>query len=233
MNDIISKDTVLDTVKVTKKVALVSSDKLAKVFEKRHDNVLKLIDKQIISLLTMEESVSKYFIDSSYLTSRGKNFRRFEMTRKGFDLLALSFTGEKAFKYKIYYIDAFHDKDELIREHKIIAKTNSLDTMWLEFREEGKVFRNKLTKVIDDTVVKHRHDIEKKMNDGKYYYHYTTLIYNKLNISLPKGTNPRDVLDKRMLVRLEDMEDKVADMITELSKNNHYKDVYKIIRNNI
>ena len=230
MNDIISKDTVIDTVKVTKKVALVSSDKLAKVFDKRHNKVLRDVRSHIVSLSRMELRVSDYFIDSTYMTSRGKSYPRFEMTRKGFDLLALSFTGEKAFKYKIFYIDAFHDKDELIREHKIVAKTNSLDAMWIEFREEGKVFRNKLTKAIDDTVVQFRHDIENKMNDGKYYYHYTTLIYSKLNISLPKGTNPRDVLDKRMLVRLEDMEDNVADMITELSKDNHYKDVYKIIK---
>ncbi len=68
-------------------------------------------------------------------------------------------------------------------------------------------------------------------NDGKYYYHYTSLIYSVLGIDLPKGTNPRDVLDKRMLVRLEDMEDSVADMIT--SCDMHYKECYIIIKNKL
>ena len=40
---------------------------------------------------------------------------------------------------------------------------------------EGKVFRNKLTKAIQETVTDYRETIEKKMNDGKYYYHYTSL----------------------------------------------------------
>lgn len=72
------------------------------------------------------------------------------------------------------------------------------------------------------------------MNDGRYYYHYTTLIYAKLGIDLPKGANPRDVLDKRMLVRLEDMEDKIADLIEKYSKEGtYYKDVYKRIKEEV
>ena len=68
------------------------------------------------------------------------------------------------------------------------------------------------------------------MNDGKYYYHYTTLIYFVLNVDVPTGINPRDVLNKRELVRLEDMEDKVADMIMDYSKDTYYKYVYKKIK---
>ena len=101
----------------------------------------------------------------------------------------------------------------------------------MQFREEGKVFRNKLTQSIHDTIVTFREQNENKMNDGKYYYHYTSLIYSILKIDLPKGANPRDVLDKRMLVRLEDMEDKVAGMILDLSSQGlYYKDVYKKIK---
>lgn len=233
-SSIITKEAVVSTVVVTKKVALVSSDKIAEIFGKRHDNVLKMINKSINSLLQMEESISKYYLDSSYTTSRNKTYPRFNLTRKGFDLVALSFTGEKAFKYKVYYIDAFHDKDALIKKHKLIAKTNSLDEMWVEFRQEGKVFRKKLTNAINDTVVKVRHDEEGKMNDGRFFHHYTTLLYKKLGITLPKGAEARDTLDKRMLVRLEDLEDQVADMLREYEKEGvHYKEVYKKVKNRL
>jgi len=98
-------------------------------------------------------------------------------------------------------------------------------------REDAKVFRTKLTDAIKKYIVDYRFRVEKKFNDGKYYYHYTTLIYKKLGIDLPTGTNPRDVLDKRMLVRLEDREDKVADMIEQKAKKGlHYKDAFKEIK---
>jgi len=86
---------------------------------------------------------------------------------------------------------------------------------------------SKLKQSIRDTITVPRIR-EGLTNDGKYYYHYTSLIYSVLGIDLPKGTNPRDVLDKRMLIRLEDMEDRVADMI--LACDLYYKDCYKQIK---
>lgn len=174
--------------------------------------------------------LKEYFLEDKTQTSKNKEYTRYYLTRKGFDLIALSLKGERALKYKMWYIDAFHDKQKVIEEHKLTAKLNKADDLWLQFRNEGKVFRNKLTKAIQETVTDYRETIEKKMNDGKYYYHYTSLIYGLLNIDLPKGENPRDVFDKRMLVRLEDMEDKVADLIYKYSKDLHYKEVYKKIK---
>lgn len=71
------------------------------------------------------------------------------------------------------------------------------------------------------------------INDGKYYYHYTTLIYSVLKIEVETGVNPRDVLDKRTLIKLEEMEEKIADMIEKYSKDLHYKDVYKKIKDEV
>jgi len=91
----------------------------------------------------------------------------------------------------------------------------------------------KLKKVIRDkmTVVRLK---EGRMNDGKYYASITKLLYKKLGIDLPKGANPRDVLDKRSLVRLEDLEDEVADYIEKCAKDGmHYKDIYKAVKKHL
>ena len=45
--------------------------------------------------------VSKYFIDSTYVDVKSRTYRRFELTHKGFDLVVLSMTGSKAYKYKL------------------------------------------------------------------------------------------------------------------------------------
>ncbi len=232
MKNIITQEVVEKTVTIKDGKEVVRSDKLAKIFNKQHKDVLEKI-RNISKELSAEFSannLSKYFINDQY-TSQGGTHTRYYLTRKGFDLIALSLTGKNALKYKVWFIDSFHDKQKIIEEHKLTAKLNKSDDLWIQFREEGKIFRSKLTKVIQDEITLYRESKENKMNDGKYYYHYTTLIYSILGIDLPKGANPRDVLDKRMLVRLEDMEDKVADLIIKYSKQNiYYKDAYRKIK---
>jgi hypothetical protein len=88
---------------------------------------------------------------------------------------------------------------------------------------------NELKRVIRETVTVPRMK-DGYMNDGKYYYHYTSLIYKILNIDLPKGTEPRDYISPSKLKEIEDLENKVANMILELSKDHHYKEVYTIIK---
>ena len=231
MEGIITKDSIEKTVIIKNGKEMVRSDKLAIMFEKQHKHILEKINKTIeeLSAEFSANKIKEYFIEERHI-KQGGEYSRYYLTRKGFDLVALSLTGKNALRYKLWYIDCFHDKQKVIEEHKLTAKLNKTDDLWLQFRNEGKVFRNKLTKAIQETVTDYRETIEKKMNDGKYYYHYTSLIYGLLNIDLPKGENPRDVLDKRMLVRLEDTEDKVADLIYKYSNDLHYKEVYKKIK---
>ena len=232
MSKIITQKDIGNTVTIRNGQEVVRSDKLASMFGKQHKNILAKI-RDISEELSADFSANKireFFVLEEGAKSQGGTFSRFYLTRKGFDLVGLSLTGKKALQYKLWYIDCFHDKQRVIKEHKLTAKLNETDDLWLQFRAEGKVFRNKLTEAIQTTVIPQR-EKESKFNDGKYYYHYTQLIYKVLGIELPKGTNPRDVLDKRMLVRLEDLEDKVADMITK--SNKHYKDTFKEIKKDI
>lgn len=232
MSRIITKKSIENTIVIKNGKEVVRSDNLAKMFDRTHKQVLSLIRSKFKHIEASSNSLDTYFIEEKVSRPQGGgDYTRYYLTRKGFDYIALSLRGEKAEIYKIWYIDAFHEKQEILVKHKLIKEENKNEDMWLLFRNEGKEFRNKLTKAINDTVVKYRNEFEGKMNDGKYYYHYTQLIYKVLGISYPKGIEPRDVLDKRMLVRLEDMEDKVADMIKKCSDDGvHYKDAYKIIK---
>jgi Rha family phage regulatory protein len=211
------------------------SRELAKQFDKRHANVLRSIENEIDrfgnSKLSSQTLVHEYFKKSEYIDERGKTYPRYLLSFKGFQQIALQFSGDEAFLNRVKFIEFFEKLIHTVEKDKLQAITNSEDNLWLKFRDEGKVFRTKLTDTIKKYVTDFRYETEKKFNDGKYYYHYTTLIYDILNINLPKGANPRDVLDKRMLVRLEDLEDKVADMIVKYSEQDiYYKDVYKKIK---
>lgn len=211
------------------------SRELAKQFGKAHKNVIRNIEVEIErfrgSKVSHQNLVNEYFKEDFYIDSRGKKYPRYLLTFKGFQQIALQFSGKEAFDNRVRFIEFFEKLLKNIELDKLQAITNSKDELWLQFRAEGKVFRNRLTKVIHDTVEVYRNNIEKKMNDGKYYFHYTAMIYNKLGIELPKGTNPRDVLDKRMLVRLEDLEDRVADLIEQYTEDGlYYKEIFKKIK---
>ncbi|SNB67780.1 phage regulatory protein, rha family [Arboricoccus pini] len=68
-----------------------TSLQVAKVFGKRHDNILSLID----SISYQAGSTALDFKFSSYTDVTGRKLRMFEMGRDGFTLLAMGFTGAK------------------------------------------------------------------------------------------------------------------------------------------
>ena len=174
-----------------------------------------------------------YVIADNYVV-RGKPSKRYILTRRGFDYIALSLTGEKANKYKLWYIEAFHKKAAVIKKHKLTKELNLGDDLWVTFRNEGKEYRNKMTQAINDHIVVYRNEVENKANDGRYYYHFSTLVNKTLNIKTPKGVDTRDAVDKRTLVKLEMLEDKIADMIVAKDKADiYYKDSFILIKNEV
>lgn len=88
------------------------SVQVAEYFGKRHDNVIRDIRKLIESAPSLGHL---NFEESSYKNEQGKKQPCYRMDRKGFVLLAMGFTGEKALQFKIAYIDAFDRMEEELR----------------------------------------------------------------------------------------------------------------------
>lgn len=77
--------------------------KIAEVFEKNHHNVLRLISR-----LPKDDFFRRNFKENSYLNKQNKSQPYYNLTRDGFSLLVMGFTGEKAYKWKTDYIKAFN-----------------------------------------------------------------------------------------------------------------------------
>lgn len=88
---------------------MVSSLVVAQRFEKQHKHVLEAIQKIIDSCPS--EFTEPNFRPSEYSDSTGRALPSYNLTRTGFSMLAMGFTGKKAFEWRITYIDAF-DKME-------------------------------------------------------------------------------------------------------------------------
>ena len=100
---------------------VVSSRQVAENFEKQHKDVLESICKLISQMSTAENSA--LFIKSDYIASNGKRNPEYLMTRDGFSLLVMGFTGNKALEWKLKYIEAFnHMEAELNTPEKIMAR---------------------------------------------------------------------------------------------------------------
>jgi Rha family phage regulatory protein len=90
------------------KTATVSSLKVAERFGKRHTNVLRAIE----SLELDDEFGRLNFEPSSYLNEQNKEQPCYNITRDGFAILAMGFTGPEAMKWKKAYIQAFNQLEQ-------------------------------------------------------------------------------------------------------------------------
>lgn len=87
-----------------------TSKDVADKFDKRHADVLRAIEN-----LATQNCVAKSYFHSSTYENRGKQYPMYYITRDGFTLLAMGFTGSDALEWKMKYINAFNRMEQIIR----------------------------------------------------------------------------------------------------------------------
>lgn len=95
---------------------VVSSREVANNFEKQHKHVLECIEN-------LKEGVAEksadLFIESKYQHPQNKQwYKEYLLTRDGFSLLVMGFTGAKALEWKLKYIEAFNKMEQYIKEQQ-------------------------------------------------------------------------------------------------------------------
>lgn len=102
-----------------------NSRDVAACFEKDHKHVMRDvrdIRHQLRSNPLKNKDGSNFerisdgwFVVSTYVDGVGRSQEQFDMTRDGFTLLAMGFTGAKALAFKIRYIQRFNEMEEALR----------------------------------------------------------------------------------------------------------------------
>ncbi|MBS7546405.1 Rha family transcriptional regulator [Ancylobacter oerskovii] len=100
-----------------------SSRDVAAFFGKRHGHVLDSIK----ALLAEAPSTEPNFRLSEYLDSTGRTLPAYEMTRDGFTLLAMGFTGKTALAFKVRYIEEFNRMEAALKAPQAPALPNFTD----------------------------------------------------------------------------------------------------------
>lgn len=100
------------------KDVVCTSRAVAEIFNKRHDHVLRDIEN-ILENLGDPKFGGTYFMKSTYKSEQNKKFPEFLLTRDGFALLAMGFTGKKALQFKIAYINRFNEMEHALKDRQL------------------------------------------------------------------------------------------------------------------
>lgn len=194
--------------------AMTDSLTVAEMFEKRHDNVMKAIEKVIAGLLKIKDTPSsaKFYKTKYKNDQNGEWYPKYLMNYQGFSLLVMGFTGEKAFEWKVRYEAAFSAMAKVIMERNTDA--------WLETRRQGMITRKDETNVISDLV-------EYAKNQGSEHSQRLYVIYTKLANKMV-GITSRDAATNAQLNELSTMERIIANVVLDgMAKGKHYKEIYQ------
>ena len=180
-------------------VTVVTSLDVAETFVKEHKHVLR----DIRELECSNEFRQSNFGQSEYLNEQNHRQPMYYITRDGFTLLVMGYTGEKAMKFKEAYIRQFN-----AMEKALIGKIRE--------REKGIAVRQALTNALKESK-------ENERMHGFAYSTYTDMIYRILfgksakqireQNGLSKKDSLRDYFDTDDLRRIQSKEMLVSGLI--------------------
>ncbi|MEM5767592.1 MAG: Rha family transcriptional regulator [Bacillota bacterium] len=195
--------------------AVVSSRTVAEKFEKQHYHVTDAIE----NLIHENSGVRFMFSRSSYETERGRSYKEYLMTRDGFSLLVMGFTGKEALEWKLKYIQAFNAMESFIRERQ--------STEWLMTRKQGKLVRRNETDTIANLI-----DYAKAQgsrNADRMYQVYSKMVNALVGID----SGQRDSVPFKTISIIGFLEDMILHTVDEeMQKGTHYKEIYQICKSN-
>jgi len=91
-----------------------TSRNVAEAFEKRHNDVLR--DIRAVMRDTGEDFNLRNFAQIDYTDAKGRAYPEYLITKDGFTLLVMGYTGAKAMQFKVAYINAFNKMEAALQE---------------------------------------------------------------------------------------------------------------------
>lgn len=137
--------------------AVVNSRDVAEAFEKRHDHVLRDIQLLVEAGHLPKIGEISWFRETTSLDAYDREQRSFDLTRDGLMLLVMGWTGPKALRLKVRYIEAFNAMEQTLKaQHAGMLQIDKIFAGMMEAHTQA-------MRVIETTHVSHialRSDVE-------------------------------------------------------------------------
>lgn len=152
-------------------VQTISSREVAKMMEKRHDHLIRDIEKHTVILEKVNEpnfGVVDLWQLSSYKDAKGEIRKEYQVTKKGCEFLAHKTTGEKGDLFTIRYMTRFQEMEEYIKAMNqpsyMIEDPIKRAEKWIEEQKEKQQLENKNKELEEEnegltTEIGHKSDV--------------------------------------------------------------------------
>ena len=190
---------------------------VANVFNKRHSDILAQIRE-----FPTDDFTERNFPLSEYTDSTGRKLPCYNLTRDGFSLLVMGFTGAKAYKWKIEFIKAFNLMEAELTRIKAAEQNSQPPLTQIEILQSSVAIlaqQEKRVSLLEDKTgdlykeqLKVKHNINRLLNNDNYMtliafmnlhginqkgYHLPSLGKKAKKLSLEQGAFMGAVIDPR------------------------------------
>lgn len=93
------------------KVLTLDSREVAEMVGKRHSDLIRDIETYLQYLENAKLRSDDFFMENSYKAGTGKNYKKFDCTKKGCEFIAHKLTGQKGTVFTATYINRFHEME--------------------------------------------------------------------------------------------------------------------------
>ncbi|HDZ4937468.1 TPA: Rha family transcriptional regulator [Campylobacter jejuni] len=183
---------------------------ISNVFKKEHKNILAKIDE-----LPQDEFRELNFKLTERTAKFGAVFRSkpyYKITRDGFSLLVMGFTGEKAYKWKIEFIKAFNEMEKRLRnieyeKHDKLAFRQSLGYK-SQLAQQKEHYENKI-KALKYDLEQSKNNFKDKLNcilakNGLYAFDFKTFKNYALKLEkMLKDLKDDENKENKLLLRMQ------------------------------
>lgn len=159
----------------------VTSMEVAQMVNKEHSKLIrdirrycKQINEANIGLVDeCKISPVNFFIETTYLDSKGEERPCFNVTRKGCEFIANKLTGQKGTEFTARYVNRFHELEENNITNSLITALNTISESMIEMKSD-----------INERLSKLEEQSNKKKLPEKKYSRWKTHTFKKLNTLL-------------------------------------------------
>ena len=203
-------------VTVRSEQAVTTSLKVAEVFHKRHDHVVRDVE-ELLKNIKEDSDFPEFGVSNfgqiTYTDSHGRIQKAYWMNELGFNALVMRYTGKKALNYRLAYIQEFERMKNILLEKNTDA--------WMNTRKAGKLSRKSETDAIKQLV-------EYAKEQGSNHADMLYMTYSKLANKAAGLTAKRELADTVKLNTLSMVENIVIKMIRSgMEKGDDYKKIYQ------